>query len=449
LKIAYIAAGAGGMYCGSCIHDNTLAAALQRLGHEVALLPTYTPLRTDEANVSSNRVFYGAVNVYLQEKIPLFRRTPAFLDRLLDRPALLRWVMRFSASTDARELGELTLDVLRGEQGPQRKELDKLVEWLGQSFRPDIVQITNSMLLGLVRRMKRELGVPVVVAVQGEDLFIEDLPDPYRERVVAEMRARAAEADGFIAPSRYYAEHMAKLLDVPAEKISVVPLGISIEGHDRPLPETGKETGGLRLEGHGHTDAGTAKEGGRLRLGYLARISPEKGLHLLVEAFRELANRPNFEGLELEVAGYLGPKDREYFEDLEGKIAEWGLENRFHYAGELDRAQKISFFRSLDLFSVPTAYREPKGLFVLESLANAVPVVQPRHGSFPEILDATGGGILVEPGSAKSLAEGLASLLQDPEARRQLGARGREAVLTRFSDEEMARQTLAFYERFV
>jgi glycosyltransferase involved in cell wall biosynthesis len=434
MKIAYIAAGAGGMYCGSCIHDNTLAAALQRLGHEVALLPTYTPLRTDEANVSSKRIFYGAVNVYLQEKIPLFRRTPAFLDRLLDRPGLLRWVMRFSASTDARELGELTLDVLRGEQGPQRKELDKLLEWLGGSFRPDVVQITNSMLLGLVRQTKRELGVPVVVALQGEDLFIDELPEPYRERVVTEMRARAGEADAFIAPSRYYAEHMAELLEVPAEKIHVVPLGISLEGHDRPLPDT---------------DAGSEKEPGRLRLGYLARISPEKGLHLLVEAFRELAGGPEFKGLELGVAGYLGPKDREYFAGIEGKIVSWGLEDRFHYAGELDREQKISFLRSLDLFSVPTAYREPKGLFVLESMANGVPVAQPRHGSFPEILDATGGGILVEPGSASSLAEGLASVLQNPEARRRLGHHGREAVLSRFSDDEMARQTLAVYENLV
>jgi glycosyltransferase involved in cell wall biosynthesis len=419
------------------------------LGHEVALLPTYTQLRTDEANVSSKRIFYGALNVYLQEKIPLFRRTPALLDRLLDRPALLRWVMRFSASTDARELGELTLDVLRGEQGPQRKELAKLLEWLGRSFRPDIVQITNSMFLGLVRQMKRELGVPVIVAVQGEDLFIDALPDPYRERVVAEMRARAGEADAFIAPSRFYAEHMAELLEVPAEKMCVVPLGISLAGHDRPLPDIGKETGTLRLEEHGHTQAGTEKKPRRLRLGYLARISPEKGLHLLVEAFRKLANRPGFEGLELEVAGYLGPKDREYFAGIEGKVVSWGLEKRFHHAGELDREQKISFLRSLDLFSVPTVYREPKGLFLLEAMANGVPVVQPRHGSFPEILDATGGGILVEPGSAKSLAQGLGSLLQDPEARRRLGNQGREAVLSRFSDEEMARQTLAVYERLV
>ena len=160
MKIAYIAAGAAGMYCGSCIHDNTLAAAMIRLGYDVSLIPTYTPMRTDEPSVSQSRVFYGAINVYLQLKSGIFRHTPGFVDRLLDQKRLLHWVSRFAGSTNAKELGDLTLSVLQGEAGPQRKELDKLSTWL-QELKPDVIHITNSLFLGMVRQLRSEVLGPV------------------------------------------------------------------------------------------------------------------------------------------------------------------------------------------------------------------------------------------------------------------------------------------------
>lgn len=427
MKIAYIAAGAGGMYCGSCIHDNTTAAALQKLGHDVALLPTYTPMRTDEESVSSKRVFYGAVGVYLEQKSAFFRKRHRVIDWLLNRPALLNLAAKFSGSTDARELGGLALSVLRGEKGSAQKELDELVAWLRDQFQPDVVHITNSMFLGLVRRFKQELGVPVVVAVQGEDLFLDELPAEFRERVLGEMRARAEEADAFLAPNRFYAAKMSGLLGVPESKMRVVPLGLKLEGHEAPL-------------------AGAAASE-TPSIGYLARICPEKGFHLLVEAFCRLAKEAGRETLRLRVAGYLGPKDRPYYREVERKIVEAGLVDRYDFLGEVDRDAKIAFLRSIDLLSVPTVYVEAKGLFVLEALANAVPVVQPRHGSFPELLESTGGGVLVEPGSAESLTEGLRSLLDDPDRRSRLGASGRKAVLEGMSDRQMAEATLELYQQ--
>ncbi len=433
MRIAYVAAGAGGMYCGSCIHDNTVAAALQRRGHEVALLPTYTPMRTDEASVSLPRVFYGAVNVYLQQKSALFRHTPRAFDRLLDRPALLRWVSRLASSTDAHDLGALTLSVLEGEHGPQSKELEKLADWLAGSFRPEVVHLTNSLFLGAARRIKERVGAPVAVAVQGEDLFIDALPEPWRGRVVAELRRRAADADVFIAPSRYYARHMAELLGVDASRFRVVQLGLRLEGYG-VAERTPPESGAASRPGPGAT------------VGYLARIAPEKGLHLLAEAFRLLAARPGNERLRLAAAGYLGARDRPYLESIRERIAAWGLEERFEYVGEVDLAGKIRFLGSIDVFSVPTTYREAKGISALEAMANGVPVVLPRHGSFPEMIEATGGGLLVEPDSPESLAEGIAALLGDAGRRAELGRRGREAVHRDFGDNAMAAATLAVYE---
>ncbi len=442
LRIAYLAAGAGGMYCGSCIHDNTLAAALLRLGHEVALLPTYTPLRTDETSVASDRVFYGALNVYLEQKSSLFRHTPRWLHWLLDRPSLLRWIAtKFAGSTDARELGELTLSVLRGEHGPQAGELDRLVTWLATEYKPDVVHVTNSLLLGLVHDLRRKLGVPVLVQFQGEDLFLEELPN--REEVIGEMRRRAREVDLFVAPSRFYADKMGALLEVPSERIAIVPLGIHLAGHRsrRPPREVPADPRGPA------TGEVPADSGAPPTIGYLARIAPEKGLHLLAEAFAQLAQRPGHEELRLRVAGWLGAKDRAYFARVQEELERRGLADRFEYLGAVDLAGKIDFLESIDVLSVPTTYEEPKGLFALEAMAHGVPVVLPAHGSFPEMVERTGGGTLVAPGDASALAEGLHDLLSDPARARELGEAGQRSVHAEWGDATMARATVALYRQ--
>ncbi len=422
MRIAYIAAGAADMYCGSCLHDNTLAAALQRIGHEVALVPTYTPLRTEAPGVSLDRVFFGALNVYLQQKAAAFRHTPEALDRLLDRPGLIRRASRLGASTDPTELGDLTHSILQGEEGFQAKELEKLVDWLRDDFRPDVVHLTNSMFAGFARSLKQELGVPVVCSLQGEDLFINHLREPWRSRVRELLSERAKDIDAFQVNSAWYADFMADYLKCDRNRMFVVPLGLTLQGHD-----------------------GEPREGGDpLTVGYLARICPEKGLHVLVEAFRLLAGR-----VRLRVAGYLGERDRPYLEELEARIAGWGLSGFYERVGEVDREEKIRFLQSLDVLSVPTVYLEPKGLFVLEALANGVPVVQPRHGSFPEMIEATGGGLLVEPDSPEELARGIETLMRDPALRRELGRRGREAVHARFHDRAEAEETVRVYERLL
>jgi glycosyltransferase involved in cell wall biosynthesis len=426
MRIAYIAAGAAGMYCGSCLHDNTLAATLLAMGEDVVLVPTYTPIRTDETDVSVRRVFFGGINVYLQQKWAIFRRTPWWFDRLFDHPALLEILSKRAASIDPRALGNLTVSMLRGEAGHQRKELEKLVHWLVADFRPDVVHLSNSMLLGMARMLKRNCGPPVVCQLSGEDLFLERLPPPHYEQARALLRERAADADAFVAINRYYADFMADYLAVERTKVHVVPHGLQLGGH------------GNRVEKLPHEPR---------TIGYLARICEDKGLHLLIDACERLAARDDIPPFRLRAAGYLGAADRSYLEQLQQRIAAGPLAGRFEYLGEVDRRQKIEFLQSLDVFSVPTIYRESKGLPALEALANAVPVVLPDHGSFSEMVADTGGGLLCRPHDADDLAAKLADLLLDPVRAALLGLTGQQAIQDHYHAQAMAQQTLNIYRR--
>ena len=428
MKVAYITAGAAGMYCGTCIHDNMVATVLKKQGHNVALIPTYTPTRTDEANVSLDRVFFGGINVYLQQKLSLFRHTPWTLDKLLDNPALLNGLARFSSSTDARDLGQLTVSMLSAEEGHQSKELAKLVKWLAEENMPDIVYLTNSMLVGFTREIKKVLDVPVICALQGEDIFLQDLIEPYKTEALTLLRERAVDPDGFVAPCRYYAQFMADTyLNVSIDKIDVVPLGLNTDGHGLPVQKS---------------------EPPPFIIGYLARICPEKGLHILVDAFRLVAETLGTDNVQLHVAGYLGKKDEPYLEELVNQIHSWNLSDSFVHHGEVTRTQKIDFLNRLHVFSVPTVYRESKGLSIIESLANGVPVVQPRHGAFPEMIEATDGGILVEPESAEAVATGIIELLNDTDRREYLGETGKINVHQKFSDTIVAEQLLKVFEKY-
>src|SRR5437762_1904950 len=107
MNIVQLTPGAAGMYCGGCMRDNALVAALRKLGHDALLLPLYTPLTTDEPDNSAGRVFFGGLNVFLQQKLSLFRVTPRWMDNLLDSPALLRMATRFAVKTAPDELGAL------------------------------------------------------------------------------------------------------------------------------------------------------------------------------------------------------------------------------------------------------------------------------------------------------------------------------------------------------
>ncbi len=414
------------MYCGSCLRDNALASELLRQGHEVTLQPLYTPPLTDEPSVSSEKVFFGGISVYLEQHSALFRHTPRWLDKLWDSSFALKAASKRSIAVDPDSLCEMTLSILKGEHGNQRKEIAKLTDWLKTDpfdGAPDVVDMQNSMLIGLAKPVKEATGSPICCTLQGEDLFLDGMREPYRSQALSLIHEHSQYVDAFLAVSDYYADFMADYLKIPRSKIHVVPLGINLKEY-KPKQLTSNEV---------------------FRVGYFARIAPEKGLHVLAEAYRLLRRRGDFAPAQLEVAGYLAPEHKHYLQKIEREMREAGLAGEFHYHGALERESKLNFFQNVDVISIPTTYVEAKGLSVLEAMASGVPVVQPRHGSFTEIIERTNGGLLFEPGNVAALADAIYSLWKNPELANDLARQGAANVREHYSSTQMAERALSVY----
>jgi glycosyltransferase involved in cell wall biosynthesis len=423
MRIYSFTAGAARMYCGSCLRDNALAAELKVQGHDITLMPVYTPTLVDEENVSSPHVFFGGISVYLQQHSALFRNTPWFIDKLWDSEFALKAAARRSIPVNPKLLGELTVSMLEGEKGPQKKEFEKLVYHLGHMPRPDVVTLPNSLLIAMARPVRETVGAPVYVTLQGEDLFLEGLIEPYRSRSLDLILRRVSEVDGFISVSEFCARLMSAYLSIPKEKMHVVPLGVNTRDLQR-------------------------KPGGRgdvFRIGYFARITPEKSLHQLCEAYRWMRREGGLPPSRLEAAGYLAPEHQEYLRIIEAQMKEWGLGAEFHYHGALDREHKVQFLQSLDVLSVPSIYAEPKGLYALEAMACGAPVVQPDHGAFPEMIERTGGGLLAEPNDPVSFGRNLMRLYEDAALRSELGQRAYDGVREHYTVTHMARRAVEVY----
>ena len=420
-RIVYLTAGAGGMYCGSCLNDNTLARAIGKQGVDIQLVPTYTPITTDEHDFTVDRVFFGGINVYLQQKFAPLRWIPRLLDRALNNPALIRWATKKDVQTDPAFLGAMTVSMLKASDGNQKKEVQRLLSYL-DAVQPNILNFTNALISGCIPELRSRIpAAKIVVTLQGDDIFLDYIPEPYRSQSIEHIRRLSEYVDAYVTHSEYYAEYMSDRLGIDRSKIHIVKLGID------------------------HTDfyGRSTSVNKSKRIGYLARLTPEKGLHVLVDAF--IALRQRREDVELAVAGWVGTEHKAFADEQFAKLSDAGLQDVFSYAGTVNRDEKIEFLQGLDVFSVPTTYREPKGRFALEAMAAGVPVVLPSHGAFPELINESQCGQLMRPNDPDHLTQILDKLLGDEELCQQLGSAGRKTIIESRNADSMALQTLELY----
>ena len=420
MKIVHITAGAGGRICGSCLHDNALVRALRARGGDAILVPAYVPTTTDEENVAERKVVMGGVNVWLQQNVPLFRRTPAFVDRPLDSRGLLDWLSSRTGGARPADLGPLTVSSLEGELGHQRKEVAKLAAWLARDVRPDVVHLSNVLLLGLARSIRAATGASIVCSLSGEDVFIDAIPEPHRSRLGDLLRERAADVDRFVAFNRFNAEFMGGRLGVAPERIAVIPHGVDLAAFPAEPPE---------LSTRRHT------RGGRKVVGFVARGCPEKGLDQLVRALPLVAARHD---VEVVAAGATIDTERDYLASCLALARDLGVADRFRWLGQIDRAAKLDLLASIDVFALPTPRAEAKGLSAIEALAAGVPVVASNHGAFPELLDAEQAGVLHAPVDPADLARAITAVLDDDTLASRLGRHGHALARERHSADSMA-----------
>ena len=425
MNIVQITPGAGAMFCGGCFRDNALVAELRRGGHEALMVPLYLPLTLDEPDQSAHTpIFYGGINVYLEQKSSLFRRLPRWLLRPLESRAVLRLASGRAARTRPADVGELTLSMIRGEHGHQARELETLIDFLRTQPQPDVVCLSNVLMAGMARRIKAALKVPIVCLLAGEDAFLDGLPESVRAIAWQTVAERCREIDLFLPPSAYFAELMSRRLSLRPDQVRIVPDGIQLQGYAASKSVVEPPT-----------------------LGFFARMCREKGLDTLVDAFVELKRRDSARELRLHIGGGCGPSDEPFVAGQRKKLEAAGVLQHVRFFPNVDRAGKLEFFQTLTVFSAPALYGEAFGLYLIEAMASGVPVVQPRHAAFPEIIQSTGGGILCEPGDPGSLADAIEQLVLDPKRARELGRRGREAVVERFGITTMAESVIREFER--
>ena len=429
MHIIHVTAGAGSIYCGACTHDHLLAQGLAKLGCDVDFVPLYTrpkvdaPL-TDAPTCACSGTFFCGVNVYLEQHIPFFRRPHRLLDRITASDTLLRLAGRLAARTDPAQLGAMTVSMLRGHDGFQRREFARLLAFLEAPPRTDVILLTNSLLSAIAPAVKAAGTVPVVCELQGEDGFVEAMPDPHRTQARELMQRNARAIDLFLAPSERHAAKMIDFLAAPSGRFRVVRPGI--------------DTARYALA--------PARPRSPFTIGCLSRIAPEKGLDLLVEASQILICE---QGRDVRIRAAGRVTDRRFWADLKQSVRRGGLASRFVYEGELDFADKVRFLHGCSAFCVPSRFPEIRGTAAMEAMAVGLPVVAARAGIFDELAERAGGVLLATSENPRSLAAALSELMDDPDRADALGRAAREGVQTHHDAARTARETLQLCTQLV
>lgn len=425
MNIIQIIPGSGGsFYCGNCLRDTKFYESLKKLDHQVVKIPMYLPLFSDEHDITDIPVFYGAVSIYLKQLYPVFRKAPAWFDNLLNSKPILKLAANMAGSTRAKGLEEMTVSMLLGEEGKQKEELERMVDWMAEHCKPDVIHLSNALLLGLAHQMKEKLNVPVVCSLQDEDVWVDVMTPSYRERVWKLMSEKAAWVDKFIAVSDYYAGVSIDRMNLPKQKIQTIHLGVD------PDDYTFKNS--------------TEKN---RNIGFISRMCYDNGLDILVDAFIELKKNNNTDDIRLIITGGSTGDDHRFLKSIKGKIRKNNLHHSVEFHEEFEGEGRQQFFEKVSVISVPVRNGEAFGIYLIEAMASGIPVVQPALGAFPEIINTSGGGIIYEKNDPGSLAGNLLGLLENREKFSSLSMKAREGSKTVFNINNHAQQLIETYKK--
>ena len=424
MNIIQIIPGSGGsFYCGNCLRDSKYVDALRNLGHQVVKIPMYLPLFSDEHDITDIPIFYGAISTYLKQVYPVFRKAPKWFDKMLNSKPMMKMAASMAGSTRAKGLEDMTISMLLGEQGEQKEELDNMVNWIAEHCKPDVIHISNALLLGLAKRLKEKVGVPVVCSLQDEDVWVDAMQPQFQKPIWDLMHERASDVDALVAVSNYFAGEMKKRMNLSDEKIHTFYLGVDADDYPYiPVSEKPRN------------------------VGYISRMCHKDGFDIVVDAFINLKKKPSYDDVKLIATGGLTGDDKKFLKQQKQKIKQANLWNDFEIIEEFEGAARHNFFKKVSMISVPVRVGEAFGMYLLEAMASGVAVVQPSLGAFPEIIEVSGGGINYSPNTPQNLSNAWESLLNDPEKLKKLSKTGYERTKEKFNIHKHASEIIGLYE---
>lgn len=425
MKILNIVPGFGGtFYCGNCLRDSVYTKTLKQLGHDVVILPIYLPLSNVDLNKTENEipVFYGAVNIYLKQNFKLFRNMPKWMYRFFDSYRILKFAAKKAGSTRAEGLEDMTISMLKGVDGYQKEELEKLCNYIKYQNKPDIIHLSNALLLGLASKLRNELSIPIVCSLQDEDVWVDAMRDGYRQQIWQLMNQNVKNVDAFIAVSDFFAKLMKDKMNIPDNKLHVVPIGIN--------PDLYKM----------HEPSFTP-----IIIGFLSRMCEENGFEILIDAFIKLKQKEVFANARLRLTGGKTGDDLFFIKKQLSKLKKHKMLDSVDFYDDFRTEQLSSFFNGLTVLSVPVLKGEAFGMYQLESLASGIPLVQPNLGAFPEIASITNGEEIYSPNTADALYNALFKLLLNKEKLSKMSKDGREAVEKKFNTQILSKKMIEIY----
>jgi glycosyltransferase involved in cell wall biosynthesis len=408
MNIVYLITGSGGsFYCGNCYRDMLYIKAIRKVpGIKANAIPLYLPPDTSglDADFDKN-VFFGAISMYLREKVPFLRNMPASLDKIFNATPMLKMAARQAGTTRTEGLENLTLNMIRGDNSLRENEVDRLVTYLLNDSKPDAIHLSNALIIGLASQLKKRLKCKIICSLQNEDDWINEMVEPYQSQAWKMIAEETVHVDAFISPSNYYKDLFISKTGVQGNNIYVVPSGI----------ESPSE---YNLRKTDHSPA----------LGYYCRINSQNGFDKIVDAFIDIKLSDRIKGLTLHVSGGYTGDDQPFINKQLKKLKKLGFMNSVKIYDEFQGPSKEEFFSSIDIMSVPVRKYDAYGLYILEANAAGVAVVQPATGAFPEILEKTGGGILYSPDNKRELVSAIIKLFDDKTLMQNLSDTGRKNV---------------------
>jgi glycosyltransferase involved in cell wall biosynthesis len=426
MKIVNIVPGFGGsFYCGNCLRDGVFVKNLRVLGHDSVLIPIYLPLTYDKNDNNIDiPVFYGAVNIYLKQNFRFLRNMPSWLQNLFNSKPILKFAAHKAGSTRATGLEEMTISMLKGTEGFQAEELNQLIDYLKYNEKPDIIHLSNSLLLGLAKKIREDINIPVVCSLQDEDVWIDGMQPHYRDGLWELMAEKGNDVNAFVSVSNYFGEVMKNKLHIPDNKLHIIHIGINPDQYEVVRPSLEPPV-----------------------IGYLSRMCEDNGLGILVDAFIELKDNSVFKNSKLRLYGGMTADDKNFLNKQIKKLKRKGYYKDVELNEYYTTNNLPEFFSGLSVLSVPVLKGEAFGLYQIESMASGIPVVQPALGGFTEIIENTGGGITYHPNTAASLASALNELFSHPEQLQKMSTDGRNTVIIKYNSDILTKQMVEVYNK--